>query len=185
MNQKIVVRLFCLVAWAALWLSMPGMKALKALEAYKIHPRPLRDCLDSARQKTGDVLHPDYAMNPYYLRLDLDGDNKMDYVTILVDESGKVRQGLLVCSSEGKTTFYQGMTDRIVTGDGSHQRLSSDTDEPWGIVADAVLLSPADHPPRALHNHQVLRGQRGNDNGLREVLAGNSRRFELGYRFEK
>ena len=106
MNQKIVVRLFCLVAWSALWPSMPMMMAL---EVHQVHPLPLYDCLRSVHQETGDELQPDYAMNPYYLRLDLDGDGAMDYVTILVDESGKVRRGLLVCSSGGKATFYQGV----------------------------------------------------------------------------
>ena len=106
MKQKTAVRLFCLMAWSALWPSMP---MLMALEVHQVHPLPLYDCLDSARRETGDVLRPDYAMNPYYLRLDLDGDGAMDYITILVDESGKVRRGLLVCSSEGKATFYQGV----------------------------------------------------------------------------
>ena len=106
MKQKTAMRLFCLVACSALWTSMP---TLMALEVYKFVPGTLHECYISTLRETGDKLHPDYAMNPYYLRLDLDGDGAMDYVTILVDESGKVRRGLLVCSSEGKATFYQGV----------------------------------------------------------------------------
>ena len=109
-SHKIVVRLIVLMAWAVLWPSMP---MLIAVEVHQVHPLPLYDCFDSVRRETGEVLRPDYAMNPYYLRLDLDGDGDMDYITILVDESGKVRRGLLVCSSEGKATFYQGAENRV------------------------------------------------------------------------
>lgn len=86
---------------------------MMAQEVYKVDPLPLSDCLRSVHQETGDELQPDYVMNPYYLRLDLDGDGAMDYVTILVDESGKVRRGLLVCSSKGRATFYQGAENRV------------------------------------------------------------------------
>ena len=106
MKQKTAAGLICLVACLTLW---PNMQRMMALEVYVVPPVPLDECLDSVRQETGDVLHPDYAMNPYYLRLDLDGDSAMDYITILVDESGKVRRGLLVCSSKGEATFYQGV----------------------------------------------------------------------------
>ena len=110
MKQKTAARMFCLVACSALW---PCLPLLMALEAYKTHPLPMHACLDSVRRETGDELRPNYAMNPYYLRLDLDGDSAMDYITILVDESGKVRRGLLVCSSKGKATFYQGAENRV------------------------------------------------------------------------
>ena len=130
-SHKIVAKLFCLVACLALCTSMP---LLMALEVYKFVPGTLYECYISTLRETGDELHPDYAMNPYYLRLDLDGDGEMDYVTILVDESGKVRRGLLVCSSEGKATFYQGVEN-------SERRLDTGKCPPVNRVVESWVLT--------------------------------------------
>ena len=48
-------------------------------------PSPLSECLREGKTK------PDYTLNPYYLRLDVDGDGEMDYVTFISDNSGPFR----------------------------------------------------------------------------------------------
>ncbi len=58
----------------------------------------------------------------------------MEYITILVDASGKVRHGLLVCPEEGKGTFYQGVENRMVT-----ELLAPSDSSPPRIVADLML----------------------------------------------
>ena len=147
-SHKIVVRLLVLVACSALWPSMPMMMAL---EVHQIPPEPLYDCLISVYRETGDDLQLDYAMNPYYLRLDLNGDRAMDYITILVDESGKVRRGLLVCSSEGKATIYQGVED-------SEKQLDpGKCPSVDGVVADLVLTEERSSQTRPPEPYLIMK----------------------------
>ena len=106
---------------------------------YTRHPELLDKCLGK-----GEMV-PDYTLNPYYLRLDLDGDDGMDYVTFIANNSGPfhlypvieegeklepaVGRSLLACFADGRKVIYQGAVDRISDAPGSLQQKGSDGGE--------------------------------------------------------
>ncbi len=140
-KQKIGVKLFCLVVCLILLEINVPMTVNATDGLWILHPGPLRKCIDFARYELGEVLHPDYTMNPYYLRLDLNGDNAMEYITILVGSDGKIRRGLLVCSEDGKSVVYRG-EDRHASTESpkaSDSPLSQISTQPR-IVEDLVLI---------------------------------------------
>ncbi len=99
-------------------------------EIWLLHPWALEKC--TADEKT---LAVDYSMHPYYLRVDLDGDEEMEYVVNLLDSSGWERRGLMVCHEDGTKTIYRGIADRKMSAE-EKDRIG----RVEGILKDAVLI---------------------------------------------
>jgi len=60
-------------------------------------------------------MRADLSRRPYYLRLDLDGDGRLDYVTTLVAGSREASPVVVVCFASGKRIRYNGVHDGILT----------------------------------------------------------------------
>jgi len=114
---------FCFVSSA--WLdTQTALAGISDDMIYTMHPELLDKCLGEGKTE------PDYTLNPYYLRLDLDGDGGMDFVTFVANDSGSFRlhsvepnveskkfepvvaRSLLVCFSNGMKVLYRGLADR-------------------------------------------------------------------------
>ena len=135
------IALFCCFLSSA-WLNkQPSFAGISDDMIYTTHPDLLYECLE--KEKT----EPDYTLNPYYLRLDLDGDGGMDYVTFIARDSGVFRlhsvepnveskkfepvvgRSLLVCFSNGRKVVYRGLADRISNALRPPQHEKSASDE--------------------------------------------------------
>ena len=125
MNVTGRIALFCCIVSSAWLNTQTSFAGISDDMIYTTHPELLDKCLGEGKTE------PDYTLNPYYLRLDLDGDGGMDYVTFVANDSGAFRlhsvepnveskkfepvvgRSLLVCFSNGKKAVYRGLADRI------------------------------------------------------------------------
>ena len=125
MNVTGRMALFCCFVGSAWLNTLTAFAGISDDMIYTRHPDLLDKCLDEGKTE------PDYTLNPYYLRLDLDGDGGMDYVTFLANDLGSFRlhsvepnveskkfepvvgRSLMVCFSNGKKAVYRGLADRI------------------------------------------------------------------------
>ncbi len=131
MSLKKKIALLCLFACSMGWLSMRLSFTISDDMIYTTHPELLDKCLEEGETE------PDYTLNPYYLRLDLDGDGGMDYVTFIANNSGQfhlypvieegerlepaVGRSLLACFSDGRKVVYHGADDQKSDAPGSLQ----------------------------------------------------------------
>ncbi len=132
MTAKIIAGINCLLACFVCWLAMPRLMAEKEIgsEYWLLHPLALGKCMEDET-----ALAIDYSIHPYYLRVDLDGDNEMEYVINLLDKSGRERIGLMICHEGGNKTIYRGVAEREVSIE-DKDRIG----KMWGVVKDAVLI---------------------------------------------
>ena len=131
MKQKIVLGIYFFLTCSMQWfLISPLIAEEMGSEYWMVHPSAIEKCLDHER-----TLAIDYSMHPYYLRMDLDGDDEMEYIVSVLGNSGWERAGLMVCRETGAKTIYRGIADRDVSAE-EKDRIG----KMWGIVKDAVLI---------------------------------------------
>ena len=136
---------------------------------YTKHPDLLDECLGKGKTEI------DYTLNPYYLRLDLDGDGGMDYVTFVANNAGAFRlhpvkpnpetrkfepvigRSLLVCFSNGTKVIYRGVRERVL--------------EPVKSFQDGQLASSKDTPSLAKKKGQSADGSRAVSGGVASVVV--------------
>lgn len=99
-------------------------------EVWLVHPSAIYECM-----KDVEGLAVDYSMHPYYLRVDLDGDGKMEYVLSMLSSSGWEQKGLMVCNEDGMKTIYRGIADRETSTE-EKERIG----KMGGVLKDAVLI---------------------------------------------
>lgn len=74
-------------------------------------PEQILECLSSQTSK----LSVDEAVNPFFVRGDIDGDGDADYV-VAVKNAGIGQPGILICVNAGKHVLFSGGTSRVPEG---------------------------------------------------------------------
>ncbi len=137
-TQKIALGMYYLSAFFILCAAISPLVAEEEIgsEVWLLHPSVIDKCSEGGMKSIkGEPLAIDYSMHPYYLRIDLDGDGKMEYVVSLLDNSGWKRRGLMVCHEDGRKTIYRGIADREMSAE-EKERIG----KMEGILKDAVLI---------------------------------------------
>ena len=127
-----MVKLFCVLMYWILWYAISFLMAEEVRPEFRLrHPSAIDKCMDDEK-----TLAIDYSMHPYYLRADLDGDSKMEYVLSVLGSPEWKRQGIMICRENGTKTIYRGIADRKGV-DEDKERITNK----WGrIVKDAILI---------------------------------------------
>ncbi len=142
MKQKIAPILFCVFAH-----SISPLEAEEASLKFQLQrPSAIDKCMDDEK-----ALAIDYSMHPYYLRLDLNGDGKMEYVLSMLASPDWKHHGLMVCHESGSKTIYRGIANKGVAAD-DKVRIAKTQEIKKGIIVDAVLIEdrPSDLSSKAI-----------------------------------
>ncbi len=108
-------------------------------------PSELHDC--AARVKGAERYAVYDKINPFYLRLDLDGDGRMD-TALLIERKRDKKGGILVCFGNGKARVLFAGTNVDDVGGEPMDDLAFGTDvDMWGVYSGKAARFPELPPP--------------------------------------